>query len=517
MDAYAEGERRSKRRSAGKRNADNIENFGSDDGNHDEQDVKKLSKLVKEMGSNDADSKIALKIALSLCKKFPKRLGPLDQPSSQDNKPRQVPRLGKLYTQYKNNLFLRLRSAKPAVQIQFLRIAMTNLHLQCAASETNEWPSSDLKMLLETLIAAQNGEEVREIFVTEYVLVYRDLYYQTLMLLQDLMKQSTTSEELDNMGDILFGIQPPLKSAAEPLPIFIDNLPSTKAASMTSKSILKAGERTFLVLLQSHTLSHDLRKELLKQSTSTILPWLSRPETLMDFFTDSYNFGGSTSLLALSGLFELMTKKNLDYPSFFPKLYSLLDGDLLHSKHRSRFLRLLKNFLSSSHLPATLVASFIKCLSRLCLYAPPAAIVAIIPLIYNLLKAHPAITFMIHRTQQLPAEDLISGDVFSMSESDSQQTRAIDSSLWEIETLQSHAHPNVASVARIISEQFTKQRYNLEDFLDHSYASMLESELRKDVKKPPVVEWVIPKRVFGKAAKGETTSSALLNDFWRFT
>jgi U3 small nucleolar RNA-associated protein 19 len=248
---------------------------------------------------------------------------------------------------------------------------------------------------------------------------------------------------------------------------------------------------------------------------------MTRPESLMDFLTDSYDIGGSTSLLALSGLFYLINNKNLDYPSFYPKLYSLLDADLLHSKHRSRFFRLLNTFLSSTHLPASLIASFIKRLSRLALFAPPAAIVAIVPYIYNLLKEHPTCTFMIHRNPYPPctkSTDNLGNDPFDMSEPDPQLTHAIDSSLWEIETLQSHYHPNVASLARIISEQFTKQQYNLEDFLDHSYASMVQSELGKEAKKAPVVEWKIPKRILTKPGDGandeEVENMTLLQKLW---
>lgn len=49
------------------------------------------------------------------------------------------------------------------------------------------------------------------------------------------------------------------------------------------------------------------------------------------------------------------------------------------------------------HLPATLLASFVKKLSRLSLTAPPAAIVMVIPFTYNILKKHPALMVMIHR------------------------------------------------------------------------------------------------------------------------
>lgn len=256
------------------------------------------------------------------------------------------------------------------------------------------------------------------------------------------------------------------------------------------------------ILRNDLTLSQ--RKALLRIMSHVIAPWFVKPELLMDFLTDSYNEGGSVSLLALSGLFYLIQEKNLDYPQFYPKLYSLLDSQLLHSKHRSRFFRLLDTFLASTHLPATLVASFIKRLSRLALNAPPAAIVVIVPWIYNLLKSHPTCTFMIHRAIRDPEEQASlskSGmhDPFDAREPDPNLTDAISSSLWEIETLQSHYHPNVAALAKIISEQFTKQQYNLEDFLDHSYQAMLEAELGKEeraFKKAPVVEFQIPKRIF---------------------
>ena len=276
--------------------------------------------------------------------------------------------------------------------------------------------------------------------------------------------------------------------------------------------------KAWLALLGSHSLHESARKVVLRQA-ATIVPWMSRPEILMDFFTDCYNFGGSTSLLALSGLFDQMNSKNLDYPSFYPKLYSLLDSDLLPSKHRSRFMRLLNTFLGSSHLPASLVASFIKRLSRLALLAPPAAIVAIVPYIYNILKAHPTCTFMIHRNPYPPytkSEDNLGEDPFDMTEKDPQKTHAIDSSLWELETLQSHYHPNVASLARIISEQFTKQHYSLEDFLDHGYASMLDSELAKEPKKAPVIEYRIPRSILTKSHQGDDEES-LIHRLWAFT
>ena len=170
-------------------------------------------------------------------------------------------------------------------------------------------------------------------------------------------------------------------------------------------------------------------------------------------------------------------RTDLDYPLFYRKLYSLIDAEILHSKHRSRFFRLLDTFLGSTHLPAVLVASFLKRLSRLTLNAPPSGIVAVVPWIYNLLKKHPSCTFMIHRvTRGVDMKEMLEKegfeDPFLMDEEDPMETDAIESSLWEIVALQSHFHPNVATLANIISEQFTKHSYNLEDFLDHSYGSV---------------------------------------------
>ncbi|KAI1319755.1 hypothetical protein EDD11_003140, partial [Mortierella claussenii] len=78
-----------------------------------------------------------------------------------------------------------------------------------------------------------------------------------------------------------------------------------------------------------------------------IIPHLPRPTVLMDFLTDSYNAGGAISLLALKGLFVLITEHNLDYPDFFKKLYMLFDRNLMHVKYRARFFSQVDIFLSS--------------------------------------------------------------------------------------------------------------------------------------------------------------------------
>ncbi|KAI1081758.1 CBF-domain-containing protein [Whalleya microplaca] len=341
------------------------------------------------------------------------------------------------------------------------------------------FPKAFLREIVEVLVQS-GSEDVRQEFCEKFLGEYADVRFYTFKALKDILsadsRDLTDDELFDNVFDMLSFFDEVPDSTEDRGEFYVDP-PKKKSHPVTSiNQQKKQAQEAWLALLNLGP-NRDQRKKVLQIMTRSITPWFSKPELLMDFLTDSYNSGGATSLLALSGVFYLIQERNLDYPSFYLKLYSLLDADILHSKHRSRFLRLLDTFLASTHLPAALVASFIKRLTRLCLNAPPAAIVAVIPWIYNLFQKHPLCTFMMHRVvrtseekENLENEGM--ADPFIADEEDPMETRAIDSCLWEVVQLQSHYHPNVATIAKIISEQFTKQAYNLEDFLDHSYSSV---------------------------------------------
>jgi U3 small nucleolar RNA-associated protein 19 len=310
-----------------------------------------------------------------------------------------------------------------------------------------------------------------------------------LTLTRNLVEKPT--EDQEDAFDDAFGLLSSIGDVPKELENFFLEKPKKKSHTLNSvHQHQRQGQDAWLAVLRLAK-TKDERKQILDIMSTVIAPWFTRPELLADFLTDSYNTGGSMSLLALSGVFYLIKERNLDYPSFYTKLYSLLDRDILHSKHRSRFFRLMDTFLSSSHLPAALVASFIKKLARLALNAPPAAIVFIVPWTYNILKRHPTCTFMIHREVRDPQmKQLIENegmdDPFLPDVADPTETCAIDSCLWELVQLQGHWHPNVATIAKIMSEQFTKQSYNVEDFLDHSYSSV--SCLRKTISSRPCTD-----------------------------
>ncbi|KAL8772335.1 MAG: hypothetical protein Q9209_002547 [Squamulea sp. 1 TL-2023] len=427
---------------------------------------------------------------------------------------------------YKDTLQTILQGPNPGMQSTALTLLMRLLKAEsCSFEDTHTKYSRNTVSyyrLLESITSSNSQESAREEFVRKYVQPYDDVRHYTIVSLNHLIKEKDlllegderSLDKLDVIISILALLDPSTAEKKTMENFYQEDISNT---INNIKNHRKLAQELWLNILRC-PLSKVQRKSILGLMTTHVAPWFTRPELLMDFLTDSYNAGGSMSLAALSGLFYLMQEKNLDYPQFFPKLYSLLTADVLHSKHRSSFFRLLDIFLSSTHLPAALVASFIKRLARLSLSAPPSGIVVVVPWIYNLLKTHPSCTFMIHKRPEF--SDFVEGegmdDPFDMTESDPMETKAIDSSLWEIHTLQSHYHPNVATIAKIISEQFTKQAYNIEDFLDHSYSSMLNAELSKEIKKPPVIEYDIPKKIFLRNPDPAQADSLMVN-LWDFS
>lgn len=80
-------------------------------------------------------------------------------------------------------------------------------------------------------------------------------------------------------------------------------------------------------------------------------------------------------------------------------------------------------------------------------------------------------------------------DPFDAKEVNPESTHALDSSLWELATLMDHYHPNVATLAKIFAQPFRKLNYNMEDFLDWSYDSLLAAETSRKLKVLPTLEF----------------------------
>jgi hypothetical protein len=114
-------------------------------------------------------------------------------------------------------------------------------------------------------------------------------------------------------------------------------------------------------------------------------------------FPRRYARGGVDAVLAMAGLYALMSKHNLEYPKFYPRLYGLLTREALCGAHRAVFARELNLFLSSSGLPAYLLAAFAKRLGRLALSSSPSGAALACGLVFNIMLRHPTTRVLIHR------------------------------------------------------------------------------------------------------------------------
>ncbi|CAL5030385.1 unnamed protein product [Urochloa decumbens] len=247
----------------------------------------------------------------------------------------------------------------------------------------------------------------------------------------------------------------------------------------------------------------DVYKEVLASIHQNVIPSMSNPAILCDFLTRSYDIGGVISVMALSGLFILMTQHGLEYPKFYEKLYALLTPAVFMAKHRSVFLQLLDTCLKSSYLPAYLAAAFAKRLSRLALSVPPAGALIIIALIHNLLRRHPSINFLVHwevdendanATVEASRPKQIGADPFNNDEADPAKSGAMrdscGSSLWEIDTLRHHYSPAVSRFVASLEEDLTVRAKTTEmkitDFSSGSYATVFRDEVRRRIKQVPL-------------------------------
>jgi U3 small nucleolar RNA-associated protein 19 len=220
-------------------------------------------------------------------------------------------------------------------------------------------------------------------------------------------------------------------------------------------------------------------KSALQFLPRNVIPQIANPLRFSDFFMQAYSHSGVISLLALEGLFVLMTEHGLEYPLFYTSLYTLVRPNVFFVKYRVRFFELLTKCLSKNEmLPAHLIAAFVKRLVRSALSAPPPGILFCLALISNLLRKHPECAALIHRGNNDNNGDEPMQDPFNAHTNDPTQTRTLESSLWELSALSQHYYPVIVTMAKSIGTEDTTKTplHNMDDFLRHSYKSLFDQE-----------------------------------------
>lgn len=224
--------------------------------------------------------------------------------------------------------------------------------------------------------------------------------------------------------------------------------------------------------------SSATHQQLLVVLLERILPHLDKPLLLTDYLMDSLDMGGAVSLLALQGIFILIRNHNLEYPNIYGKLYSMFEPEIFHTKYKARLFYLSDMFLSSTYLSEHLVAAFAKRLARLTLVAPPQDIHIILMFIGNLILRHPGLKRLINH----PTGGEVSSDPYIMEERDPLKSQAIESSLWELQALQNHILPSVATAAKFINMPLSSVEWDMSKILENSADDIFEKELKKKVK-----------------------------------
>jgi len=169
------------------------------------------------------------------------------------------------------------------------------------------------------------------------------------------------------------------------------------------------------------------------------------------------------------------------------------------------FFYLSDLFLSSTHLPQYLVAAFVKRFARLALSAQPNTTLVIIGFIRNLIIRHPNLSLLCHNPSG-PTD--LEGDPYDAEEPDMSKCRALESSLWELKTLQSHFVPEVASSAKMVEKILPTVEKDIGERYEISMHDMIEKELSRNWKEVPLT-YEKPKGL------SLTESDTGMSQFWR--
>lgn len=284
---------------------------------------------------------------------------------------------------------------------------------------------------------------------------YPDILQHTWIFLSEL-PESTTAEKLDLVLAIMTAA--PI-TVWENCSLLVANESFLFDYAKVRKAVNVSWNR---VMMQPMTPS--VRKQMLTLLLENLLMHIDKPILLTDFLMDSLDVGGPISLMALQGVFTLIQEHNITYPDIYTKIYYLFDPDIFHTKYKARLFYLTDLFLSSTHLPEAMVGAFVKRVARLALGAPPQDVIIALQFISNLLIRHKGLKRLLN-DPALP-QAILSSDPYDMQELDPTKSKALESSLWEVEALTQHVLPNVSSVAKTVLKANAKTEYDLGQVLE---------------------------------------------------
>jgi len=103
-----------------------------------------------------------------------------------------------------------------------------------------------------------------------------------------------------------------------------------------------------------------------------------------------------------------------------------------------------------------------------------------------MIQKHPSLLPLIHRAGVVKESH---EDPFIEEEQDPQKTKAMESSLWELQALESHFCPSVRTLSTSfhgengLFAEMRVRKFNVEDYVEETYESIFEGELTAKAKR----------------------------------
>lgn len=367
------------------------------------------------------------------------------------------------------------------IQVQGLSTAMSLISyeskypLELKSSLENSFPLSKLKSILMKILSnKQNTAHLINKY--EEYLIYNDVLFFTWKILPSLTAKTNPSDTYITNYLMLLEKMHVEKNTETKILCCVDEEDEAGFTFEQATAKRNLNKMWNCIMLWEHTPA--THKQLLIVLLERVLPHLDKPLLMTDFLMDSLDIGGPVSLLALQGIFTMIQVHNLDYPNIFAKLYSMFEPEIFHTKFKARLFYLSDMFLSSTHLPESLVAAFAKRLARLALVAPSEDIIVICMFIGNLILRHPGLKSLLNH----PTGGSATTDPYIMEERDPLKSNAINSSLWEIQTLQNHILPSVATAARFINSPLPSIEWDFTKILDNTGDDIFDKEIKRNSK-----------------------------------
>lgn len=213
------------------------------------------------------------------------------------------------------------------------------------------FPVHRLKSILMALLSPDQ-DNTHLISKFEEILGYKDALYYTLKTLPSLTpKRQPHKLFIKNLLELINRLalaKENVYNATSENQELLCHLPDSPVNFTWDQSSAKKSLNKVWGCIMHWELTPQLHKLLLIVLVERVIQYLEKPILLTDFLMDSLDADGPIGVLALKGVYELVTKHNLEYPNIFTKLYAMFEPEIFHTKYKARLFYLSDLFLQST-------------------------------------------------------------------------------------------------------------------------------------------------------------------------